>query len=286
MPQQGDGAIGSTSFEGQVAVVTGAGRGLGAAYARLLAERGASVLVHDAGVTPDGDGFDPTPADGVVQGIVSEGGAGAACYENLEDPAACRRVIESAIDRFGRLDVLIHNAGLVIFSEMPEMPDDIWNRMVNLGVHAPYHLIRAAIPLMRKQRYGRIVLTTSGRALRVSDCVPGLVGYSVGKMAQLGLMVAVAAENRDHGIHVNAVSPVAATRVLRRHRPELLPELVAPGVVFLASRACNESGVVLLASGGRFQGARWIDHQGVDFGKTPVDPKLIGARWQEICGRS
>lgn len=138
---------------------------------------------------------------------------------------------------------------------------------------------------MRQQRYGRIVLTTSGRALRVSDCVPGLAGYSVGKMAQLGLMVAIAAENQSHGIHINAVSPVATTRVLRRHRRELLPELVAPGVAFLASSACSESGVVLLAAGGRFQGAQWIDQQGIDFGKTPVDPELIGARWQEICGR-
>src|SRR5262249_18720344 len=158
-----------------------------------------------------------------------------ACYENVEDPAACHRVIKFTVDRFGRLDVLIHNAGLVIFSEMPQMNADVWNRMVNIGVHAPYHLVQAAIPFMRQQRYGRIVLTTSGRALRVSDCVPGLVGYSVAKMAQLGLMVAVAAENLDRGIHINAVSPVAATRILRRHRPELLPELVAPGVAFLAS---------------------------------------------------
>ena len=105
------------------------------------------------------------------------------------------------------------------------------------------------------------------------------------KMAQLGLMVAVAAENLDRGIHINAVSPVAATRILRRHRPELLPELVAPGVAFLASNACNESGVVLLAAGGRFQGAQWIDHHGIDFGKIPVEPELIGAHWREICGR-
>jgi NAD(P)-dependent dehydrogenase (short-subunit alcohol dehydrogenase family) len=173
----------------------------------------------------------------------------------------------------------------VIFSELQEMSDALWNRMINLGVHAPYHLIQAAIPLMRMQGYGRIVLTTSGRALRVSDCVPGLIGYSVGKMAQLGLMVGVAAENAIHGIHINAISPVAATRVLRRHRPELLPELVAPGVAFLASSACNESGVVLLAAGGRFQIADWRDGQGVDFGSAPVGPGLIAARWGEIRSR-
>jgi len=263
------------NFDGQVAVITGAGRGLGAAYARLLASRGASVVVHDAGVSKDGDGFDPSVADRVVQQIVADGGTAAACYENLEDAAACGRVVQFAADRFGRLDALIHNAGLVIFSELQEMSTDLWNRMVNLGVHAPFHLVRAAMPLMQQQRYGRIVLTTSGRALRVSDCVPGLVGYSVGKMAQLGLMVAVAAENQNTGVHINAISPVAATRVLRRHRPELLPELVAPGVAFLASSACTGSGMVLLAAGGRFQTAQWIDHQGIDLGQTPVDLEMI-----------
>jgi len=272
-------------FDGQVALVTGAGRGLGAAYARLLASRGASVVVHDAGVSREGDGFDPSVADAVVEQIVADGGKAAASHENLEDASACARVVQFAAERFGRLDVLIHNAGLVVFSELQEMDAALWSRMINLGVHAPYHLLRAAIPLMRQQRYGRIVLTTSGRALRVSDCVPGLVGYSVGKMAQLGLMVGVAAENQAHGVHINAISPVAATRVLRRSAPELLPELVAPGVGFLASSACNESGIVLLAAGGRFQAATWIDEQGVDFGKTPVDPEAIAASWADICGR-
>jgi NAD(P)-dependent dehydrogenase (short-subunit alcohol dehydrogenase family) len=273
-------------FRGQVVVVTGAGRGLGAAYARLLAARGASVVVHDAGVSPEGDGFDPSVADGTVRQIVTDGGIAAACYENLEEPAACRRVIEFAADRFGRVDALVHNAGIVVFANLQQMNADVWDRMVNLGVHAPYHLIQAAIPLMRSRRYGRIVMTTSGRALRVADCVPGLVGYSVGKMAQLGLMVAVAAEHHADGIHINAVSPVAATRMLRRQRPELSPELVAPGVAFLASSACNESGVVLLAAGGRFQVADWVDHQGVDFGKIPVDPEMIASRWREISGGS
>jgi hypothetical protein len=99
-------------------------------------------------------------------------------------------------------------------------------------------------------------------------------------------MVAVAAENQDHGVHINAISPVAATRVLRRSAPELLPELVAPGVTFLASSACNESGVVLLAAGGRFQAAKWTDEPGIDLGRMPVDPEAIAARWPDICGRS
>ena len=271
-------------FEGQVAIVTGAGRGLGAAYARLLAARGAAVIVHDAGVDQDGRGFDPAVADDLAQDIAARGGIAAACHENLEDATACRRVVAFAVDRFGRLDALVHNAGLVIFAELVKTEPDVWDRMINLGVHAPFHLVQAALPHMRRQSYGRIVLTTSGRALSVADCVPGLAAYNVGKMAQLGLMVGVAAELRDIDIKINAISPVAATRVLRRSAPELRPELVAPAVGFLASSACVVSGVVLRAAGGRFSVASWKGSAGVDLGATPTGPEVIAARWREIEG--
>ncbi|WP_315826138.1 MULTISPECIES: SDR family NAD(P)-dependent oxidoreductase [unclassified Bradyrhizobium] len=269
-------------FDNQVAVVTGAGRGLGAAYAHLLANRGARVVVHDAGVAKDGSGFDPSVADGVARQIVDAGGSAVACHENLEEAIGCKRVIEFTMDTFGRLDVLIHNAGLVIFAPLEETTPQVWNRMVNLGVHAPFHLLQSAIPHMIRQAYGRVVLTTSGRALRVADNVPGLTGYAVGKMAQLGLMVGIAAETRDAGIRINAISPVAATRILRRHAPELKPELVAPGVIFLASPACDASGVVLSAAGGRFSGDQWSRAAGVDFGPEPIAPEMIAARWYDI----
>jgi NAD(P)-dependent dehydrogenase (short-subunit alcohol dehydrogenase family) len=269
-------------FDGKVAVVTGAGRGLGAAYARLLAARGAAVVVHDAGVAQDGSGFDPAVADDLAREITAGGGIAAACHENLEDGGACRRVVAFTMDRFGRIDALVHNAGLVIFAEVAKTEPDVWNRMVDLGVHAPFHLIQAALPHMRRQNYGRIVVTTSGRALTVADCVPGLAAYNVGKMAQLGLMVGIAAELHDTNIKINAIAPVAATRVLRRSAPELLPELVAPGVAFLASSACTVSGVVLRAAGGRFSAARWIGGKGIDLGAAPVGPEAIAARWQEI----
>lgn len=271
-------------FDGQVVIVTGAGRGLGAAYARLLATRGAAVVVHDAGVARDGSGFDPTVADGIAQEIAARGGIAAACHENLEEAAACRRVVAFAMGRFGRLDALVHNAGLVIFAGLAETEPEVWDRMVNLGVHAPFHLVQAALPHMRRQRYGRIVLTTSGRAFRVADCVPGLAAYNVGKMAQLGLMVGVAAELSDIDIKMNAIAPVAATRVLQRSAPELLPELVAPGVAFLASSACAVSGVVLRAAGGRFSAARWTGSDDIDLGPAPVGPEVIAARWPDIVG--
>jgi len=273
--------LSSIRFDGQVVVVTGAGRGLGAAYARLIAARGGAIVVHDAGVAQDGSGFDPSVADAVAAEIAAAGGTAVACHENLQDAAACARVVDFAVARFGRLDALVHNAGLVVFASLEETAA-VWDRMVAIGVDAPFHLARAAVPHMRRQGYGRIVLTTSGRAMRVEDCVPGLVAYSAAKMAQVGLMVALAAELRDTDIRVNAISPVAATRVLRRPAPELRPELVAPGVAFLASRACPVSGVVLNAAGGRFFAARWNRGQALDLGSTPASPEDIAARWQEI----
>jgi NAD(P)-dependent dehydrogenase (short-subunit alcohol dehydrogenase family)/pimeloyl-ACP methyl ester carboxylesterase len=276
----------SIRFEGQVAVVTGAGRGLGAAYARLLAARGASVVVHDAGVAADGSGFDPAVADAVVHEIIGRGGTAVACYENLESAEGCRRVVQTAVERFNRIDVLVHNAGLVIFRSVEATDQVTWDRMVNLGVHAPFHLVQAALPHMKRQGYGRIVLTTSGRAMRLDSAAPGLAAYCVGKMGQLGLMVGVAAEMQDIDIQVNAISPVAATRMLRRHAPELRPEHVAPGVAFLASSLCNVSGVVLRAAGGRFSTGEYHFSDDVDLGSEPGEPEMLAEHWREISAGS
>ena len=276
----------SIRFDGQVIIVTGAGRGLGAAYARLLAARGGAVVVHDAGVAQDGSGFNASVADAVASEITAAGGIAAACYENLEDPAGCGRVVDFAVSHFGRVDAVVHNAGIVICATLEETGPAVWDRMVAIGVDAPFHLARAAVPYMRQQGYGRIVLTTSGRAMRVEDCVPGLIAYSAAKMAQVGLMVGLAAELRDSGIHVNAISPVAATRVLRRSAPELTPELVAPAVAFLASSTCKTSGTVLHAAGGRFSAAWWDHNDEFDLGPTPVSPEDFAVRWQQITRSS
>jgi NAD(P)-dependent dehydrogenase (short-subunit alcohol dehydrogenase family) len=271
----------SIRFDNQVVIITGAGRGLDRAYAELIAARGGQVVVHDAGVTKDGSGFDPSVADGVVAEITAKGGSASACYENLEDAAGCRRIVEFAFDQFGRVDALVHNAGLVVFAPLEET-DAIWERMMAIGANAAFHLARAAVPYMRAHDYGRIVLTTSGRAMNVEHCVSGLIAYSTAKMAQVGLMVGLAAELQDAGIRVNAISPVAATRVLRRSAPELLPELVAPGVAFLASSACDKAGAILHAAGGRFSASLWGRSKGIDLGPTPASPEEIAVRWRRI----
>jgi NAD(P)-dependent dehydrogenase (short-subunit alcohol dehydrogenase family) len=268
-------------FDGRSVLVTGAGRGLGAAYARAFAARGASVIVHDAGVETDGTGGDPRLAEAVAREI-----GGVACTENLETESGCRRTIEVALERFGRLDVVVQNAGLVVWEEL-ERANRGWERLRRVNVDAPFHLTRLAFGPMREQGYGRFVFTTSGRAMSKERTRPGLAAYAVGKMAHFALMIVTAAEGEPHGILANAIAPAARTRMLTRvvQPGELEPEQVAPGVLFLASEQCTFSGKVLEAGGGEFDVARWTSSPEVEFGREPVAPETIAEHWAEIEGK-
>jgi NAD(P)-dependent dehydrogenase (short-subunit alcohol dehydrogenase family) len=267
-------------FDDQVVLVTGAGRGLGAAYARAFAQRGASVVVHDAGVEKDGSGGDPSVAQAVADEI-----GGFALTENLEEPGAGTRVVEQVLERFGRLDAVIQNAGLVIWEEL-EVADRSWDRMRKISIDAPFEITRAALPAMKEQGYGRFVFTTSGRAMSKDRTRPGLGAYAVAKMAAAGLMFVTANEGEQHGILANAIAPAAATRVLtwKVEPGELEPEQVVPGVVFLASDECKVTGKILEAGGGEFSVAGWASSDDVDFGREPVEPEVIAERWAEIEG--
>jgi NAD(P)-dependent dehydrogenase (short-subunit alcohol dehydrogenase family) len=268
-------------FDDQAALVTGAGRGLGAAYARAFAARGAAVVVHDAGLALDGSGGDAAVADAVVREIREAGGTAAAAYEDLRSKEACSRLIEVALEAFGRLDVIVHNAGLLVFEPLDE-PRPRWEDVVRTSLDAPFHITRAAWPTLTAQGYGRLVFTTSGRAMRLKDSVAGLAAYNAGKMGAFGLMLAVAAEGAPHGIRANAISPVGATRMLqRRVEPgELAPELVAPAVLYLASAHCDVSGIVLRAAGGTFGTVAWQAGGEIE-GTTPEE---IADRWHELEG--
>jgi NAD(P)-dependent dehydrogenase (short-subunit alcohol dehydrogenase family) len=158
--------------------------------------------------------------------------------------------------------------------------------MRRVNVDAPFHVTRAAFPVMKQQGYGRFVFTTSGRAMAVERTRPGLASYAVGKMAHFALMIVTSAEGEEHGIRANAVAPAAATRMLRRQvEPgELEPNQVVPGVLFLASDQCTFSGRVLEAAGGEFDVARWTSSEEVDFGRVPVEPEALAERWEEIEG--
>lgn len=269
-------------FDGQVALITGAGRGLGAAYAKLLAGRGAKVMVHDAGVDTEGGGSDRTAADGVAFDIIKMGGAAAATYELLGSREAGHALIERTIDMFGRIDILIHNAGLVIFEAIETIDESHYRRMLDVHVNAPFWLAQAAMPHMRAQSYGRIVLTTSGRALQLEGAVANLSTYNIGKMAQIGLMNALAVEGARDGIRTNAISPVAATRMLQRSvdNGTFTPEQVAPGVAYLASRDCDLNGVILHAANGRFTIMNVEPSEALELSGAGLTVEAVGA-WLE-----
>ena len=235
---------GSIRFDGQVVLVTGAGRGLGRAYAFELAKRGARVIVNDSGVERDGSGGDA----GIAAAVAREIGNGTlANTDDVRDRAACESIVAQALERFGRLDALVHNAGTVSFARLEDTGDDVWTSTMGVHADAAFWLCRAAWPVFRGQEYGRIVLTVSGVALSVERAAGDLAAYSAGKGAQFGLMNALAVEGAPYGIRVNAISPVAATRMSRGESPS--PDHVAPVVAFLASRDCRRSGTVVRVAG-------------------------------------
>jgi NAD(P)-dependent dehydrogenase (short-subunit alcohol dehydrogenase family) len=266
-------------FDGQVVLVTGAGRGLGRAYALTLAERGAHVVVNDTGVDRDGRGGDPTLAAAVSREICDRGGSALASAEDVRERSGCEAVVARTLEQLGRLDALVHNAGTVSFASIENTDDAAWARMAGVNVDAPFWLCRAVWPTFRQQGYGRVVLTVSGVALSVERAMDDLAAYSAGKASQFGLMNALAAEGAPYGILVNAISPVATTRMSREAVPPgtLTPEHVAPAVAFLVSRRCTLSGTVVRVAGGRISTGSYVYGPEVDLCAGPASPETIAA---------
>jgi NAD(P)-dependent dehydrogenase (short-subunit alcohol dehydrogenase family) len=277
-------------LDDQVAIITGSGRGLGIAYAHLLAKRGARVVVHDIGVNKDGTGFDPNVAADAASRIQETGGIAFPSSIILDSRDNCRSLVETTLEKFGRLDILIHNAGWVAYQLVQELTPDFLQRAISINLEAPTWLAQAAFPMMKQQNYGRIVLTTSDRAIYQQYALSGLAPYAMGKMAQIGLMNVLAVEGKEHGILVNAISPVAKTRMWNVHdEPEdLRPDQVAPGVLYLASSECRESGFILRASNGQFTAVRWIERDNVDYPLNLAAVEVstaedLATQWQKIA---
>jgi NAD(P)-dependent dehydrogenase (short-subunit alcohol dehydrogenase family) len=285
MTSQGPAAFpeASINFRGQVVLVTGAGRGLGRAYSRLIASRGAIVVVHDAGVAPDGTGPDRAVADAVADEIVRAGGTAIAAYEDLAERAKCESLIERILRMQGRLDALILNAGLVPFASIAETTQELYDRTLGVNLGGAYWVARAAMPPMKERRYGRIVLTVSGHGLYVTGA-KDLTVYSVSKGALFGLMNALAAEG-EPDVLVNAIAPVAATRVYRQavEAGRLTAEHIAPAAAFLASSACTATGVVLRAAEGSLSLGLYGSTIGVDLGPAVATVEQVASAWSQIA---
>ena len=243
-------------FDGRVAVVTGAGRGIGRAYAQLLGARGASVVVNDLGGSKEGLGADAGPARSVADEIVAAGGIAVGDTNDVSTEAGAAAIIQTALDEFGRVDIVVNNAGIVRWADLPDA--DLAGLRDTLDVHliGSFNVTRAAWPHMVEQAYGRVVMTTSTGMFGLR----GNLAYAGAKAGVVGLMRNMKLSGRRHGITVNAVAPVAATRMGGADESDpnaavpsdMAPELVAPLVAYLCHEDCPVSGEVYAAGGGRF----------------------------------
>lgn len=251
-------------FDDRVAVVTGAGRGLGRAYALMLAARGASVVVNDTGSTLTGDGSDPGPAHAVAAEIAAAGGEAVACAESVTTAAGGRAIIQSALDHFGRLDILIHNAGTVRRASLKEMSYADFDAVLDVHLRGAFHVVRPAFPIMCEAGYGRIVLTSSIGGLYGNHAV---ANYAAAKAGLVGLANVVALEGAAEGVLCNVIVPSAVTRMADgldiSAYPPMGTDLVAPVVGMLAHESCPINGEMLIAIAGRVARAVVAESPGV-----------------------
>lgn len=269
--------------EGRVVVVTGAGGGIGREHALLFAERGARVVVNDLGGAVDGSGADTKMADQVVDEITGAGGEAVANYESVATPEGGESIVQTALDAYGRVDVVVNNAGILRDKTFHNMTDDQWDAVVQVHLYGGYYVTHAAWPHMREQEHGRVIVTTSTTGLFGNF---GQTNYGAGKLGLVGMINTLALEGARYGITANAITPVAATRMTEDLMPDealeqLDPGYVSPAVVHLASDECDLSGEIILASGGHYARVRYHKSQGVDFDEVPTVEELA-SRWDEL----
>jgi NAD(P)-dependent dehydrogenase (short-subunit alcohol dehydrogenase family) len=255
------------TFKDQVVLITGAARGLGLAYARCIGQLGATVLIQDIGANSEGEGADPQVAERAADTLRSEGLDVRVITGELATREGCHTLCADALDVAGRLDAVIHNAGWVAYEKIEMIEERSFDRMMTVTAKASLWLAQAAWPAMKAAGYGRIVMTTSCRALYPQYVHQGLASYAAAKMAVAGLTNVLAEEGKRDGIIVNAVSPVAKTRMwgTEEEPDELLPSAVAPGVAYLASAQCTEGGWILRAANGQFHATKAAEAAGVDY---------------------
>jgi NAD(P)-dependent dehydrogenase (short-subunit alcohol dehydrogenase family)/putative sterol carrier protein/acyl dehydratase len=279
--------LGGVRYDDRVAIVTGAGAGLGRVYAIELAKRGAKVVVNDLGGAPDGSGKgSQSPADKVVDEIKALGGDAVASYDSVATPEGGQAIVDTAVKTFGKLDILINNAGILRDKTLVKMEPENWDAVMDVHLRGAYNVSRPAFIRMRENRYGRIILTTSAAGLYGNF---GQTNYSAAKTGLLGFMNTLKLEGDRHNIKVNTVAPVAATRLTADILPpeileKLKPEFVAPLVLYLCSDQCPVSGAIYNAGMGYFNRATIMTGRGVAIGdgnEVPT-PEAVAAAFDKI----
>jgi NAD(P)-dependent dehydrogenase (short-subunit alcohol dehydrogenase family) len=273
-------------LDGRVAAVTGAGRGIGRAYALLLGQLGAKVVVNDLGGSTLGAGSDQGPADEVAARIRAAGGTAVANYADVSAVDGGRSVVEAAVGKFGRIDILVNNAGNMVWGGLPQATIETIEAHWAVHVRGSFNTCHAAWPHMLEQDYGRIVLTTSAGIFGLPDNI----GYATAKASLIGMAKSMTAGRGKRNITINCVAPNAMTRLAahpgderRDPAPSMDPALAAPMVAYLAHESCDVSGQVYVAGAGRFSRL----FVGVTDGYVPADPARatvddVAANWAAI----
>ncbi|XP_047634441.1 peroxisomal multifunctional enzyme type 2 [Phacochoerus africanus] len=272
------------NFYGRVVLVTGAGGGLGRTYALAFAERGASVVVNDLGGDMKGVGKGSLAADKVVEEIRRKGGKAVANYDSVE---AGEKIVKAALDAFGRIDIVVNNAGILRDRSFSRISDEDWDMIQRVHLRGSFMVTRAAWDHMKKQNFGRIIMTSSAAGIYGNF---GQANYSAAKLGLLGLSNSLAVEGKKNNIHCNTVAPIAGSRMTQGVLPEdlveaLKPEYVAPLVLWLCHESCEENGSVFEVGAGWIGKLRWERTLGalVRQRNQPVTPEAVKANWTKIC---
>jgi NAD(P)-dependent dehydrogenase (short-subunit alcohol dehydrogenase family) len=273
-------------FDDQVAVITGAGRGIGAAHAALLAARGAKVVVNDIGSAMDGAGADTGPAALQAERIRQAGGIAEADTSDISVPSGAVALVNRAIATFGRLDILVSNAGIYWTDAFPDIDPARLRQQLAVHVEGSFNVTRAAWPHFRAAGYGRVVMTTSTGALGSAT----LVSYGTAKAGVLGLGRALAMAGVPHGIRVNIVAPMAMTRMMNAHTgraevpddPERDPSLVSPLVAILCHRDCPVNGEAYISGMRRVTRLFIAETRGYAHPELDLTPEHLLANWDAI----
>ena len=274
-------------FTDRVAIVTGAGGGLGRAHALALAERGARVLVNDLGGTAAGGGGSPVAAQKVVDEIIAAGGQAIANGASVTDPAAVAAMVRQVMDAWGRVDILVNNAGILRDKSFAKMTLEDFRLVLDVHLMGAVHCTQAVWPIMVAQKYGRVVMTTSSSGLYGNF---GQANYSAAKMALVGLMQTLAIEGAKSDIRVNCLAPTAATRMTEglmsaEVMAALKPEAVVPAMLWLASQHAPTRAIAC-AGAGTFEAAHITLTRGLHLGTGADTPEQLAAAWAQVSDRN
>jgi NAD(P)-dependent dehydrogenase (short-subunit alcohol dehydrogenase family) len=273
-------------FDDRVAIVTGAGAGLGRTYALALAKKGAKVVVNDLGGSRDGSGKSAGAADSVVEEITKAGGIAVANYDSVATIEGGENIVKTAMDNFGKIDIVINNAGILRDKSLIKMTEDEWDLVLAVHLKGAYCVTQPAFKIMKENGYGRIINTASGAGLYGNF---GQANYCSAKMGLVGLMNNIAIEGAKYNIKINTIAPIAASRLTEDIMPpelfqKLQPEFVTPLVLYLVSEENQDTKMIFNCAAGWFSRTEVLCAPGVCIGdgKREIPAEEIRDNWEKI----